>query len=133
MKNLTYKEYLEAPSRVQFIYNMAMAKQPIGSSMLEKAIEENPEYFPDILEHRRKWSLVPQSVQDEYTKQREILRSEIYKEMPPSKGILGWIEDQKGYEDWSKKYDECRKKEEPLEKALHDKFYKQYGIEWNGW
>ena len=133
MKWLTDKQFLEAPARVQFIYTMAMAKQPVGSKMIKDAIKESPEYFPDELEHRRKWALIPQQVHDDYWKEREILRAEMYKGMPPSKGILGWIKDPKGYEEWSKKYDECRKAEEPLAAALHKRFYGQYGIEWNGW
>jgi len=133
MKDLTYKELLEAPARVQFIYTMAMAKQPVGSQIIEDAIKESPEYFPDELEHRRKWALIPQQVHDDYWKEREILRAEMYKEMPPSKGILGWIDDPKGYEEWNIAYEKCSKAEKPFAAALHKKFYGQYGIEWNGW
>ena len=133
MKDLTYKELLEAPAKVQLLYTMAMAKQPVGMKMLEDAIADHPEYFPDELEHRRKWALIPQQVHDDFWKEREILRTEMYKEMPPSKGILGWINDPKGYEEWNIAYEKCRKAEEPLAAALHKKFYGQYGIEWNGW
>jgi len=133
MKDLTYKELENAPSIVKFLYLRAMAKEPVGSSMIEEAIKDYPEYFPDELEHRRKWVLIPQQVHDDYWKEREILRTEMYKEMPPSKGILGWINDPKGYEGWNIAYEKCRKTEAPLAAALHKKFYSQYGIEWNGW
>ena len=52
--------------------------------------------------------------------------------MPPSKGILSCIDDPKGHKEWSIAYEKAKKKQEPLQKALHDKFYHQYGIEWNG-
>lgn len=133
MKNLTHKELLEAPANVQFLYTMAMAKQPVGMKMLEDAIEDYPQYFPDELEHRRKWALIPQQVHDDYLKEMEILRTEMYKEMPPSKGVLGWINDPKGYEEWNIAYEKCKKAEEPLVAALYEKFYGQYGIEWKGW
>lgn len=132
MKRLTHKEFLEAPSRVQFIYTMSMVNQPISTSMLDDAISEHPEYFPDEVEHRSKWALIPQEVHDEYWKEREKLRAEIYKEMPPSKGILDWINDPKGYKEFSIAYEKCRNAEKLLASALHKKFYGQYGIEWDG-
>ena len=133
MKDLTYKEFLQSPVRVQFLYAMAIAKQPVGSKMIKDAIKETPEYFLDELEHKRKWELIPQQVHDNYRKEREILRTEMYKEMPPSKGILGWIDDPKGYEEWSIAYEKFSKVEKPFAAALHKKFYGQYGIEWNEW
>lgn len=59
MKHLTYKELLEAPARVQLLYTLAITNQPAGSKMIEDAIKENPEYFPDELECRRKCALIP--------------------------------------------------------------------------
>ncbi len=132
MKNLTYKEFLDAPAKIQFLYKMGIAKHPVGRKILEDAIKENPEYFPDEIEHRRKWALIPQQVHDDYWKEMEILKTEMYKDMPESKGILGWIDDPKGYEEWSAKWSECYEKEQPLAKALHQKFYGRYGIQWNG-
>lgn len=131
MKQLTEKEFSEAPEKVQFLYAMSIIGQPVGNQMIEEAIKESPEYFPDELEHRRKWALIPQQVHDDYWEEREILRTEMYKEMPESKGILGWAKDQSGYNEWRAKYDECREKEKPLSLALHTKYYGQYGIEWN--
>ena len=135
MKNLTYKELLEAPARVQFLYWMASTKQPVGSQMIEDAIKESPEYFPDELEHRRKWALIPQCVHDEYWAGKEKLRTECYKDMPPSKGIIGWAFDESGddYNNWNTAYQKCREIEKPLAEALHKKYYGQYGIEYNGW
>lgn len=133
MKDLTYKELVEAPTNIKYIYLMALSKQAVGSKIIEDAISEYPEYFPDELEHRRKWALIPQQVHKEYWKERESLRTRIYKELPPSKGIIGWSKDPKGYKRWLEAYEKCRKVEEPLAAALHKKFYNQYNIEWNGW
>lgn len=58
MKDLTEKEFLAAPAKVQFVYVAASLKQPIGFEMLDSAIRENPEYFPEEVEHRRKWALM---------------------------------------------------------------------------
>lgn len=55
MKVLSGKELWDAPSIVQFIYVMSVAKQPLGSQMIEEAMSKHPEYFQDELEHRRKW------------------------------------------------------------------------------
>lgn len=128
MKVLTYQELLEAPPKVQLLYLKAVVKQPVGSKIVEDAITEHPEYFPDEIEHRIKYSLIPQQVHDDYWKERDVLIAEIYKEMPPSKGILGWFDDLKGFQEWNEAYKKCRKAEELLATTLHNKFYGQYGI-----
>lgn len=133
MKDLTEKEFFEAPSKVQYIYMMGMMKHPIGSSIYEDAIKEHPEYFPDEVEHRRKWDAIPQDVHDKYLEEYWELDKEIMKDVPPSKGIFGWIDDQEGYSEWNKKWTEANEKGKPLREALHKKFYSEYDIEWNGW
>ena len=135
MKNLTYDELVKAPSKVKFLYAMAVIGQPVGSQMIEDAIKESPEYFADELEHRRKWALIPQSVHDEYWDEIEKVRKEVYKDMPPSKGIIGWAmdEDITVFEKWHEAYRKCREIEKPLSEAIHKKYYGKYGIEFSGW
>ena len=55
------------------------------------------------------------------------------KDVPPSKGICGWMNDPDGYEDWNKKFTQALEIARPLRKKLHDKFYTKYGIKWNCW
>lgn len=133
MKDLTEKEFFDAPNKVQFIYMMGMMKHPIGSGIYEDAIKEHPDYFPDEVEHRRKWDAIPQEVHDSYWEEYWKLDKEVMKDVPQSKGIIGWIDDQEGYAEWNKKWTEANEKAKPLRKALHKKFYSEYGIEWNGW
>jgi len=133
MKDLTDKEFFEVPNKVQYIYMMGMMKQPIGSSTYEKAIKEHPEYFPDEVEHRKKWAAIPQEVHDKYWEEYWKIEEEVMKDVSPSKGIMGWIDDQEGYSEWNKKWTEANEKAKPLREALHKKFYSEYGIEWNGW
>jgi hypothetical protein len=110
-----------------------MMKEPVGSQVIEEAMSENPEYFPDELEHRRKWALIPQSVHDEYLAEMQKLRTECYKDLPPSKGIIFWVENSDDYNKWNEAYKKCREIENPLEKKLHKKYYGKYGIDYNGW
>lgn len=56
----------EIPNIVLFVKMMAMMDMPIGYEMYEKAITEHPEHFPEEVEYRRKWSLVPQELKDQY-------------------------------------------------------------------
>lgn len=107
---------------------MGVTNMPVSSKILEEAIAENPEYFPDEVEYRAKWDKIPQHVHDNYQKEMDALKSEVYKDMPHSKGILGWIKDPTGLKEWESAYDKCRKIEEPLAAALHKKFYSQYGF-----
>ena len=88
MKDLTTKEFFEAPSRVQYIFTAGMVKQYIGSSLYNKAIEEHPEYFPDEIEHRKKWASIPQKTHDDYWKEYWALDKEIMKDVLDSKGII---------------------------------------------
>ncbi len=128
MKDLSYDELLKAPAKVQFLYVRAMLKEPVGISMCEEAMKEHPEYFPDELEYRRKYALIPQHVHDLYYQEKDVLHNECYKSLPASKGLIGWLDDPKGYEEWNKVYTKCREKEKPLEEALHKKHYSEYGI-----
>jgi hypothetical protein len=133
MKDLTNKEFFEAPNKVQYIYMMGMMKQPIGSSTYEDAIKEHPEYFPDEVEDRRKWDAIPQEIHDKYWEEYWEIDKEVMKDVPPSKGVIGWIDDQEGYNEWNKKWTKANEKAKPLRESLHKKFYSEYGIEWNGW
>lgn len=128
MKDLTDKEFFEAPNKVQYIYMAAMMNQPIGSNIYEDAIKEHPEYFPDEVEYRRKWDAIPQDVHDKYWEEYWKLDKDVMKNVPPSKGIFGWIDDQEGYAEWNKKWTEANEKAKPLREALHKKFYSKYNI-----
>ena len=133
MKDLTDKEFFEVPNKVQYIYMMGMMKQPIGSSTYDKAIKEHPEYFPDEVEHRKKWAAIPQEVHDKYWEEYWKIEEEVMKDVSLSKGIMAWLDDQEGYSEWNKKWTEANEKAKPLREALHKKFYSEYCIEWNGW
>ena len=96
MKYLTPKEFSKAPAKIQWLYTMALVKQPIGSSTLENAIKEHPEYFPDELEHRRKYDLIPQQVHDDYWKEWRVLIDEMYKKCHHQKVFYLVLTTQKG-------------------------------------
>lgn len=128
MKFLNFAEIEKAPAIVQFIWAAKISNTPIGYSTFEKAVEEHPQYFPEEIEYRKKWASIPQSVHDEYEKERKEIHLKCFELLPESKGISGWINDIEGYNEWSRIYDECSKKEEPLLKKLHKKYYSKYGI-----
>ena len=83
MKHLTDAELKVAPQDVLYIYMSSLATAHgfptfIGSSQLERAIKNHPEYFPDEVEHRRKWASVPEEVKQahdaEYERRYALLR-----------------------------------------------------------
>lgn len=134
MKNLTQSELLRAPVKVQYIYRMALFNQPVSNSYFEETVKLYPDYFPDEVEYRKKWDLIPQSVHDAYNSEMQILRNEMYKKLTPvTTGIFALVKDSDVLEEWGKFYDECRRKEIPLAMELHKKHYGAYGIVWNGW
>jgi hypothetical protein len=130
MKNIKLEENI--PAEVLFIRYASVTKYPLGLSFVQDTITKYPEYFPEEVEYRRKWNLIPQSVHDEYWEKSEIIREECFKDLPPSLGILGWMENSGSFENWSRAYDIGRKKSLPLLKDLHNSLYKEYGIEFNG-
>lgn len=129
MKDLTTKEFFEAPSRVQYIYIMGIMKQPIGSSLYNEAIEEHPEYFPDVIEYRKKWVVIPQKAHNDYWEEYWVLDKEVMKNVPDSKGIVHWASNPSDYVEWNKEYTKAKEKGKPLYQELHKKFYSKYGIE----
>lgn len=135
MKNLTDKELQDAPATIKFLYWSAKSDIYISSQMLEEAMRDYPEYFPEEIEYKRKWALIPQSVHDAYWLERHKQIEDIYKDMPPNKGIIGWASDKSGndYNIWNDTYKKLREIEKPLAEALHKKYYSQYGIDFNGW
>lgn len=121
MKDLTYEEFINAPKDVQALHILASTKTPIGSSLYEKTIKEHPEYFPEEIEHRRKYDLIPQEVHDAYWEGREVLDDELLKS---NKGILNLIHNTEAKKEWDEAYAKFSKEE----KALHKKHYSKYGI-----
>ena len=132
MKKLTYQELQKAPTIIQYIYMASVSKIPIGASTVDEAIKKHPEYFPDEVEHRRKWDLIPEEVHQAYNKEMSEMMDKIYEDMPEQKGMFAWSKDPEGYKEWEDKFYECREKEKPLSKHIHEKYYSKYGIEWNG-
>lgn len=110
----------------------SMCKIPVGASIYEEAIEENPWYFVEETEYRRKWNLVPQEVKD--THSAEFL--EFIKEKDPNQpyinGITGTTEEQwKAYFKYldsteRKSWQEARDKKET---KIWNKYFKEYRLE----
>lgn len=133
MKDLTHKEFEDAPTKVQYIYMCAVMKQPIGSSTYEDAIKEHPEYFLDEIEHRKKWEAIPKEVHDAYWKEHCKIKEEVYKDVPHrGKGMLFYVQNPKERDEYNSAQEAANKKALPLFETLHRKFYSKYGIEWNG-
>jgi hypothetical protein len=130
MKNIKLEENI--PAEVLYIRYASIGRYPLGLSFVQDTITKYPEYFPEEIEYRRKWSLIPQSVHDEYWGKSEILREECFKDCPPSLGILGWIDNPDSLEEYQRIYKECNQNFIPLQKELHDSLYKEYGIDFIG-
>ena len=132
MKDLTVEQLEKAPSIVQYLYVASFMKQPVGGKTIDEAMEKHPEYFPDEVEHRRKWALIPQEVHDNYWEEYWNIEKELFKDVPPSEGLMAMCNNTEKYQIWSKAWNIANEKAKPLRKKLHEKFYSKYGIEWNG-
>lgn len=118
MKNLTTEEFDKAPPLVQFLHMVAISGISIGSSIVNKAMTDHPEYFEDELERKRKWDLVPNEVHSAYNKELSVTLLRI--------NILS---DNYACRFWSKGI-EISKEEKMKEigKEIYKKHYEKYGL-----
>lgn len=116
------------PHEVHYIHMMAYMGIPIGASFYEGVIKKYPDYFPDEIEHRRKWDSVPQSVHDSYWAEYWAFHEELWKDEPKSQGILAEINKTEGQVSFHEAYDRLRPIEKKKEKELHKKYYSKYGL-----
>ena len=131
-KGFDYKSIEDAPAIIKFILYSAYTGTPIGSKMLDEAVEKHPEYFPDIVEYRRKRELVPEEVDAEYWSEYNKLHDEIFKDVPPSTGLMSMCNNTDEFQAFNKAYKNADKIFEPLNKELYKKFYSKYGLQYQG-
>jgi len=127
MKELSIKEFNEAPHIIQYITIMAHLKQPLGSRIIEKAVFEYPQYFPEELEHRKKWENVPDEVKESYFKEISELFREYFNN-GERKGIVYWAthpDEYKNHEEEDKKLLETLERKE---KEIEVKYLSKYGL-----
>lgn len=68
-KGLTSEQYFkDIPNKVLFIKMMGSIGQGVSYQMLDEAINEYPEHFPEEVEYRRKWASIPEEIKDKYFK-----------------------------------------------------------------
>ena len=136
-KKITYQDWMDKfdslHTSTQIVLAMQMINQPIGMSTYEEALEHNPEMFPDEIEHRRKWSLVPKHVEEAYLKELSEFENKHFGQAPHAgMGIVWYMNhplEHKENEEWHKKH---RKERLENKKKIHDKYLSEYGIELNG-
>lgn len=133
MRSLTEEELNNAPIKVQQVYMMLIVNQFVSSSLYRECVDKYPDYFPEEVEHKNKWNSIPQEIHDAYWKEYWELEEQIMKDVPPSKGVTGWINDKEGYNKWYKKWFDAKEKGKPLHEDLHKKYYSKYGIDCNLW
>lgn len=124
LEEMTIDDFNNAPYLVQYIYACSINNYPIGISMYDEALENHPEYFPDEVEHKRKWDAIPQIVHDNYFEEFWEKKKEIEKDLPPATGIVGYMNN----DEYHKKREKLQPKVNKMEKNLHKKHYSKYGI-----
>jgi hypothetical protein len=132
MKNLTVKEFEEAPSKIQLLYMCAHLKRPVGSELIESAIKEFPEYFEELIAHRKNWASIPQSVHEEYKKECRVVHDRIFKDLPKEgRGILYQIEHPEEASKYMNLYSQYQEEAIPFYREIHKKHYGKYKIDFN--
>lgn len=132
MKDLTLKELQEAPPVVMYVYMAAVSKIPIGSQILNEAMEKHPEYFPEETELGLKWKAVPEYVQQNYHKELFNLYEEIEKDNPvQEKGLMFFAQNPGAMEKSMAFHKDTRGRYLVKAKEIHQKYLSSYGIPFN--
>lgn len=124
MKNLTTEEFDKAPTLVQFLHVAAISGIAIGSSIVNKAIADHPEYFKEELERKRKWDLVPNEVHSAYNKELSKMSQVVFHGFY-RRGILRYDQSDTEY---NEEYDKRWKKMKEISDELFKKYYGPYGL-----
>ena len=130
MKDITSTDVKQIPGIVLQIYVNSMCNIPISISTYNEAIEKYPEYFPDEVEHKKKYDAIPKHIHDQYLQEMSELFENYFHHLP-NKGMLCRINNQEEDTDWKKKFDEENGKYSEAEKIIHDKYYGSYDIDFN--
>ena len=133
MRELSWEEIQKAPPLVQQVQMCAMMNIPIGSSAYEEAIEKHPDYFPEEVEHRRKWASVPQEVKDAHDAEAKIIFNKYWEAAPPlgNHGLIAQIRDteaKKQLKAWQAYNDKTRPLQKKEEDDLYDRYFNEYGL-----
>lgn len=118
MKYLTYEQVQDAPSEIQILWAASMTNRPVGAGFYQETMEKYPEYFPDEIEHKRKWDAIPQEVHELYYDECAKVR----KERQPSPGLMYWI----NHPDELAEYEAQIKSDVAQEQLIYDRIYGPY-------
>lgn len=131
MKELTHKEFLDAPFNVQYVYMRTFLGQPVSATLLNEAITESPSYFPEEAEEKRKWDAIPQEIHAAYWMEYWKLHNKICNAIPHyGLGILFYSDNPEQFIEYQKAMAIAEPKLERLKKKLHKKYYEKYGIDY---
>lgn len=99
----------------------------IGTGRYEELVKKYPEWFPDVLDWRRKLALVPQEVHDAYHEELSANFSKFFHAGPhPGKGIMWYLNNPEKYQErleWEKT------NPWPSTKEVWNKYYAEYDLE----
>jgi len=127
----------EIPFEVQValgILNKGGLYGPDTFKMINEAINEYPEYFPEIVERNRIFASIPLGVHEAYDKELKEIEDRFKSiEGPESLGIMGWIKNPDKLWDYDNFWGPKWKERDEKEESLKEKHYKAfYGDLWNG-
>ena len=103
-------------------------------AVVDKAISDYPDWFPEIVERNRIFALIPLGVHEAYGKELKEIE-DWFKEIkgPKSLGVMGWIKNPDKLWEFDNFWKPIWKEREDKEEALKEKHYKHfYGYLWNG-
>ena len=117
------------PNLIIYLYAKSVTNGPVSMKLYEEALEKHPEFVPVEIANRKKGKAMPEEVHDSYYAEKEAVRKDCFANLPEvGGGLLAWAEGTEDFKKWHEEYVISDKKYKPLEKEIHQKYYKKYGI-----
>lgn len=133
MKDLSWEEQHSAPPLVIQIYWMARVGIPIGISLHDEAIEKHPEYFPEEVELRKKWALVPKKLEEQWLNKVVAINRKYREAAPPlpEGGLMAIVratDENKKMIAWRAYWDDAHEVQKKEENELFNRMFNEYGL-----
>ena len=124
------EEFNALPAVTQMVYINASMGIPMGSGIIDKAMKASPEIFEEEIQRRNLWESIPQEVKDAYWRELNEKMDELPKHPKAGMGMVHYVKHPKDLKEVQEHLDKYRPLREQIDREIHDKYFKQYGLEY---
>lgn len=139
MKQLSKKEFEDAPALVSMIYTAGSQKTPVDPDIYAKAIRMYPQYFPDEIEEQervkdadKRFKAIPKEVKEKHNEEAKKAYAEAFKDVTMTNKfdiLKAKVKDPKKYKEYQRSLEKANKLYMKASEEIYNKHFKEYGLE----